>query len=138
MNGARSWRLKSLLSCPPPLGAIAQDSAERFGELGFDLDVFGNDKIGALFFLIEAALLTGNDDDGDVSGLGLRFERGDQFAAAHLRHLHVGDDQIGADPPESFQRLLTVCRRFHGKPTFFEKTAHRVADEHGIVHHQSH
>ena len=69
-----------------------------------------------------------------VSGLSL--ERSDQFGAAHLGHLHIGDDDVGMNAIDDGQRFLAVGGRFHGIATLFEKSANGVPDEHGIVYNQ--
>ena len=61
-----------LLPCSFDFGDAAfEQGFERFAELGFDVDVFENGEIGAVFLGIESAIFSGHDDDRDVRGFGL-------------------------------------------------------------------
>src|SRR6266852_6388458 len=102
-----SW----LFACGVSLGSPgAHDDAQRLAELGLDIDILEDGEVGPLFFLVEAALPSGNDDDGNVSRGGLALQSSDELAAAHLRHLHVRDDDVGLDALKNFQSFLAVGR----------------------------
>jgi hypothetical protein len=117
--------------------AVAHYRFQGFAELSFDIDIFEDGEVGALFFFLEAALLSGDDNDGNVGSFRLGFESSDELAAAHLRHLHVSDNQVGAPLLQKFKRLLTISGGLDGEATLLKKAAHGVPYEHGIVNYQS-
>ena len=95
-------------------GAGSQHGLERLFELGFDVDVFEDSEVRAMFIGVESTIFTGDDDDRDVRGFRLGFERGDEFRTAHPRHLHVSDDDVGMKPFDDGKRFLAIGGRLDG------------------------
>lgn|SRR5580704_67339 len=114
----------------------ANGFGEGFFELLVDVDVFKDDELRALFALIEAAGASSDDNDGNVGGLGSSFDGGDEFAAAHKGHLHIGDDEIGADAVDDLKRVAAIGGRLHREAALFEEAADGMTDEHRIVDDQ--
>src|SRR5450755_1708121 len=110
---------------------------KRFGELILNIDIFENRKRGALFFFLEATLFAGDNHDRDLGGVRMALQGSDEFAATHLGHVHVGDDDVGATTLQRLERLLTIGRRFYSKTALLEKTANGMPDQHGVVNDQS-
>ena len=73
---------------------------------------------------------------GILAVSGFFFSGRDQFAARHLRHLHVGNDQVRMHALENLQRLQAIGGRLHRKAALFQKAADGIADQHGIVDYQ--
>src|ERR1700678_1192607 len=116
--------------------AFAHHGIQRLFQLALDVDVFVDSEVGALLFFAEAATPAGNNDDGNVSRLRVLLQRGNQFAARHFWHLHVGDNQVRTDALQNLQRLHTIGGRLHCEAALFKKAADGITDEHGIVDNQ--
>ena len=117
-------------------GAGSEDGFERFFKLGFNVDVFEDGEVCPVFWATNPLFFPATMMIGMSRGLGLRLECGDQFRAAHLRHLHVGDDDVGMYPLDDGNSFLAVAGRLYSMATLFKKPANGVPDEHGVIHNQ--
>ena len=129
------------MACPELLagGVVLRgwdDGGEGVFELLIDIDVFEDHELGAGLALVESAGASGNNDDRRIGGLGTSLDGGDEFAAVHKGHLHIGDDEARGDAIEDLKSIAPVGSRFDGKSAFFEEAADGMPDQHRIIDDQ--
>ena len=108
-------------------------------ELLNDVDVLKNDCLDTtVVYGLGIAGASGEDNDGDVGGLGAGLDGGDQFGAVHLRHLQIGDDDIRRDVAHDLECFVAIGGGLDEEAALFEVSTDGVTDEHGVVNDDRH
>ncbi len=91
----------------------------------------GEVVVSACFDAFDAGLLSGarrEHDDGDGGGCRILAQGGEKREPIHLRHHHVGQDEIGAVPANFFERARPLLVATTSKrPTSRERTYSRMS-----------
>jgi hypothetical protein len=75
----------------------------------------------------------GQEDDGEHPELGMGAELADQRPAVHLRHHHVGDQQVRRPRQRALERLLAIDRRLDAEAALLEHGRHHAQDPRVVV-----
>jgi len=77
-------------------------------------------------------------DDGNRGRLRIGFQALDKLTAVHHRHHQVAKNNVWPQAAyfDKVERFPPIGCRFRDKAALFQKTANRMADEHGVIHYQ--
>ena len=78
-----------------------------------------------------AAVGDGDENDRDMRGGGIGFERVDDRPSVHTRHHHIGGDGDGMFGLGQLESVAAVARGVHVEAFLGEETAHQI--EHGGI-----
>jgi hypothetical protein len=101
--------------------------AHRLGEIAHRAE---------LLAAVIAVLHRGQEDHRDVRQRGVGLERGDELEAVHVRHVDVGEDQVGRVLQHLVARADGVGRGAHFVTGRGEVHAQQLAQALVVIHHQ--